>query len=82
MLNPVVILQDLELAAQAIRKLQAAMPRIQKLVMDIKKSVADKGNSDALNADLLALLADASEDIELLAGLFPPAQPTVTPPAA
>lgn len=72
MLNPMTIVSDINLAVQAVQKVQAALPQIQKTVNDIRQAAADKQDTVKFDADLVTLMADIEQDLSLLASLFPP----------
>ena len=75
-INPLTILQDIELAATTIAKVQAAMPQITQIVQDIRQAEADQKDPAALNADLIKILGDVESDLALIASLFPAPPPS------
>ena len=85
MLNPITIVTDINLAVNAITKIQAALPQIQKTVNDLRQALQDKSDTTKLDADLIALMGDVQADLADVAALFPTAPvttPTPTPPPA
>lgn len=82
MINPVAILEDVSLAAEAVEKLKENLPLIAKTVADLKQAVSDKSDPTKLYLDLDALLADVNSDLALLQSLFPQAASLPKPPAA
>lgn len=77
MINPIAILEDVSLAAQAVQKLKENLPLIAKTVADLKQAVSDKNDPTKLYGDLDALLSDVNADLALLQSLFP--QPAALP---
>lgn len=81
MLNPITIVNDINLAVGAITKVQSALPQIQKTVNDIKQAVADKSDTTKLDLDFVNLIADIQADLANVANLFPTAPVTTPVPA-
>lgn len=75
MINPLAILQDIQMVSSTIVKVQAALPQILKIVSDIKQAHADQKSPEAFEADLATIMTDITNDLAFIASLVPPAQP-------
>lgn len=79
MINPVTIVNDINLAVQTVEKLKAALPLVTKLVADVRQAYAEKSDPTKLEANLTVVMNDVNDDLNMLQSLFPAQKVTVTP---